>query len=193
MTAQAQQFNISDLTPEQVVAMAAAGLIEVNGTTAPQSSEAKPKPRAKRATPASEFGAYGTYPISNFDDLHPVIRRGARGVAGSIELKAKLNMLVVTGKCELSDTAYDALGKVMFKNGLAAKSTRRGGKVVSRFYAMNLTKAGVPNRSTTPFFTDGGRMRIDHATQEATLVPESGQEFAATQVSAIGVVVNDLS
>ena len=189
----AQQFNITDLTPEQVVALAAAGLIEVNGTTAPSSSQApKAKPRAK-AKPASSFGAYGTYPIPNFDELHPVIRRGARGVAGSIELKAKLNMLVVTGTCELSDVAYSALGRVMYKNGLAAKSVKRNGKVVSRFYAMNLRRDGEPWSSTTPFFTDGGRVRIDHATQAVELVPEPGQEFDGEAVTAIGEVVESLS
>ena len=195
MSAQVQQFNISDLTPEQVVALATANLIEVNGTSVaidtPKPSSA-PKPKAKPVY--EEFGAYENYlKGEEFSNLHPIIRRGKRGLAGSKELKAKLNMLVVTGKCELSDRAYNALGRVMFANGLAASSTKRGGKIMSRHYAMNLTKAGKPDGRATAYFTAGGRLRIDHATHEATLVPESGQEFAEEAVSAISAVVNDLS
>ncbi len=185
----AVQFNISDLSPAQVVALQKAGLIEVNGTTAPPSSGRKPRARK----PKINFGLYSTYLKGQdelFSALHPVIRRGAARVHGSTELRAKLNMLVVTGTCKLSAPAYDALGRVMSRNGLGAKSVSKNGKVISRFYSAKMTKAGVVNGSTTPFFTGGGRIRVDHRTRTAELVGDFA--FAPEQVAAISQVIETL-
>ena len=200
MSASTVQFNLSDLTPQQVVALHKAGLIEVNGSSvgipdSPSSSNGATVTRSKTRVPAVDratlgvYGAKGKIDPDIFTGLHPILRRGARGISGSLEVKALINTLPITGVCTLSPAGYSALATVLSRNGLAAKEVHKGGKMVSRFYAQRTTKDGNPDGRCTAYFSEAGRIRVDQATQEITLVPGKGQVFGDEMLTVLGTAV----
>ncbi len=190
MSASTVQFNLSDLTPQQVVALHKAGLIEVNGSSVPQNATTKPgKVSAVSRDTLGVYGAKGKIDPDVFTGLHPIIRRGARGVSGSLEVKALINTLPITGSCTLSPAGYSALPTVLSRNGLVSKSVRKNGKMVSRFYAQRTTKDGNPDGRCTAYFSSAGRIRIDQLTQEITLVPGKGQVFGDEMLTVLGTAV----
>ena len=199
MSASTVQFNLADLSPAQVVALAKAGLIEVNGSSVQatpdttSSDTAKPKVSAVPRATLGVYGAKDRLEPDIFTGLHPIIRRGARGLSGSLEVKALINTLPVTGVCTLSPAGYSALTTVLSRNGLVSKSVRKNGKMVSRFYAQRTTRDGNPDNRVTSYFAENGRVRIDQLTKEITLVPAEGQEFDAEMLDTLGEAVESFS
>lgn len=135
-------------------------------------------PVVHKAEPHNAFGIYADGWMRDRDkflSLHPVITKGASGVHGSLELRAKLNVLPVVGLVKLSDRAWAALPKVMSQNGLVSKDTKANGKAVLRFYAPGITKAGKQNRKATQLLRDGCRIRLDCVHKTAKLVCGNGR------------------
>ena len=180
--ANALSIDLSKLSPEQVVALAQAGIIEVNGN-APDNGQASPPAPEANADIASAYKGY--FPPAQFATLHPIAKRGTPAT------RAILNAMVVTGTCSTKGVsvakAYDS------RSGVELVSEGHvDGKVVSKFYAQRTNVDGKTMDGRAPaFFKAGGRVRVDLRTKTAELVDiPDGFEFSPESVKAITAIVN---